>query len=178
MLLLDAVKAHLRVDHCDEDALILEYINAAQEHLIGEFGLSQGLYGFMEQSEYFDDFGCFPLQSRFGGTIELVGIYWRDQSGVDQVITPAQVRVDKVIHGTGLCIDLLPDQAYPDRDQCIGQLEVRYRSVKDVPAPIRQAMLLLIGHYYRNREAVVVGTINSDLSMGVKNLMAPYRSYR
>ncbi|MGQ7253974.1 head-tail connector protein [Vreelandella titanicae] len=39
------------------------------------------------------------------------------------------------------------------------------------------AMLLLIAHRYANREAVVVGSISSELPMAVKDLIEPYRHY-
>lgn len=43
----------------------------------------------------------------------------------------------------------------------------------DVPAPIRQAALLLIGHMYQNREAVAVAQL-SEIPFGVRALVAPY----
>lgn len=40
------------------------------------------------------------------------------------------------------------------------------------------AMLLLIGHWFENREAVVIGTIVAELPMAVEALIAPYRHYQ
>tara|TARA_R110000850_G_scaffold264606_1_gene393786 strand:+ start:27334 stop:27681 length:348 start_codon:yes stop_codon:yes gene_type:complete len=42
---------------------------------------------------------------------------------------------------------------------------------------ITTAMLLLIGHWYANRESVVVGTITSELPMAVDSLILPYRHF-
>ncbi|MBW5800068.1 head-tail connector protein [Halomonas elongata] len=39
------------------------------------------------------------------------------------------------------------------------------------------AMLLLIGHWYENREAVVMGTIATQVPMAVEALIAPYRHF-
>lgn len=44
-----------------------------------------------------------------------------------------------------------------------------------VPASIKQAILLLAGHYYENREENVVGTITSKLEHGIKNLLHIHR---
>jgi len=44
-----------------------------------------------------------------------------------------------------------------------------------VPAPVEQAMLLLIGHWFENREAVNVGNIITSFPLGVDRLVAPYR---
>ena len=52
---------------------------------------------------------------------------------------------------------------------------VGYGAPEDVPASIRQAILLMVGHFYENREAVVVGTISSPLPMGVKSLLSKER---
>lgn len=42
---------------------------------------------------------------------------------------------------------------------------------------ITTAMLLVIGHWYANRESVVVGTITSELPMAVNAIIAPYQFY-
>jgi uncharacterized phiE125 gp8 family phage protein len=46
----------------------------------------------------------------------------------------------------------------------------------DVPEPLRQAMLLLIGHYYENREAVAAGTL-TELPFAVASLVFPFRVF-
>ena len=43
---------------------------------------------------------------------------------------------------------------------------------------VRAAALLIVGHLYENREAVVIGTIATDLPMGVELLLAPYVIHR
>jgi uncharacterized phiE125 gp8 family phage protein len=47
----------------------------------------------------------------------------------------------------------------------------------DVPAQVRQAVLLLVGQWFRNRMSVVVGTISSELPFGVEALLQPLRKY-
>lgn len=42
---------------------------------------------------------------------------------------------------------------------------------------IATAMLLLIAHWYANRESVVVGSISGPLPMAVSALTDPYRHY-
>lgn len=42
------------------------------------------------------------------------------------------------------------------------------------PHPIKQAVRLLVGHFYNNREAVVSGPV-FELPVGVKMLLAPWR---
>ncbi|MFP5432845.1 MAG: head-tail connector protein [Alphaproteobacteria bacterium] len=40
---------------------------------------------------------------------------------------------------------------------------------------MKAAILLLVGHWYANREAVVTGTIATQLPMAVDALLAPLR---
>lgn len=44
-----------------------------------------------------------------------------------------------------------------------------------VPAPLRHAMKLLIGHWHENREPVVVGMTANDIPLTVQRLLQPYR---
>lgn len=48
---------------------------------------------------------------------------------------------------------------------------------RDAPALVA-AVTLLAGHLYRNREAVVTGTIATNLPLGVASLCEPYRQVR
>lgn len=45
----------------------------------------------------------------------------------------------------------------------------------NVPQPIRQAILLLVGHWYENREAVTVGAVAREVPFAVEALLWPYR---
>lgn len=48
--------------------------------------------------------------------------------------------------------------------------------VPQTPEPLKMALLLLVGHYYRNREAVILeGSAPRELPMGVASLIEPYR---
>ncbi len=42
---------------------------------------------------------------------------------------------------------------------------------------ITTAMLLLIGHWYENREAVTVGVTSQSMPLAVDTLIMPYRHY-
>lgn len=43
------------------------------------------------------------------------------------------------------------------------------------PADIQQAVKLLVGHWFENRESVVVGTSGSEIPLGVDMLLAAHR---
>ncbi len=50
--------------------------------------------------------------------------------------------------------------------------------IEAFPASFKAAMLLLIGHAYANREAVVVGTITAEVPMAVESLLWSSRNWR
>ncbi len=45
----------------------------------------------------------------------------------------------------------------------------------DVPEPLRQAIMMMAGHWYEHRETVVVGTITNELPMAFEALCGSYR---
>jgi len=49
---------------------------------------------------------------------------------------------------------------------------------EDVPGGIRQAILMLVAHWYENREAVATGTINTVIKLGVDAALSGYRRHR
>ena len=50
--------------------------------------------------------------------------------------------------------------------------------VSDFPASFKAALLLLLGHSYNSREAVVVGTIAAELPLAVDSLLWSSRNFR
>lgn len=51
-----------------------------------------------------------------------------------------------------------------------------YANAASVPTPIKQAMYMIIGHYYENRQDVVTGTQVNEIPMASKYLLEPYRN--
>lgn len=50
--------------------------------------------------------------------------------------------------------------------------------VADFPASFKAAILLLLGHSYATREAVVIGTITAELPLAVDSLLWASRNWR
>lgn len=44
-----------------------------------------------------------------------------------------------------------------------------------VPDEIKHAILMLAGHWYENRESVLLGTISKDIEYSVRDILAPYQ---
>jgi len=83
------------------------------------------------------------------------------------------------IEGAIVPLDTWPDlSTYEDR--VADPIVITYTSgfgatAATVPATVRQAILLLSGGWYGQRESILVGVAGQDAPMGVKALLDPYR---
>jgi uncharacterized phiE125 gp8 family phage protein len=180
---LDEAKRQCRVDLDDEDALIQSYLVAAREYIENITGRQLntatwdlGLDGF----PYWIDVPKAPLRS-------VTSITYTDTAGVTQTLASSGY---KVIGAVGTNVSPTAprgriEQAYAAYWPIVrgesGNVTVRfvagYGNASQVPQALKQAMLLLIGHWYRNREPVSIGNIVTPLPMSVDALLGPYRTW-
>ncbi len=79
------------------------------------------------------------------------------------------------------CLTLVDGQTWPStfyRDDAV-QIEyvVGVSDVASVPPALVQAVQMLVGHWYANREEVVTGTISTQIPMAAQALCAPHRLF-
>lgn len=170
---LQEAKDHLRVDHSDEDALIDQIVLAAREltekHTARAF-LTQTwdwkLDGFVAELRVPKP----PLQS-------VTHIKYIDGAGVEQTLDSSVYQVAAT--GTpGLVVEA-HGKSWPSARRQRDAVTLRFVAgygggIGDVPAPVKQAMLLVIGHLYLRREETISGTIITTIPMGADALLAPY----
>lgn len=156
------VKNYLKVEHTADDDLIDIMIQAAREYVENHTGRA-----LMTQTirEYFD---AFPTSTndnpksaitlRFSPVSEVTDLDYTDAEGQSQSLTIAtQTTVDKISEPTRIFPAY--NTSWPDTRDQANAVEVEYTagysSASDVPAPIRQAMLLIIAKMYESREDTV-----------------------
>lgn len=180
-------KAHLRVDHDDDDALIEGLIRAATEHLDGWTGILGRCLVDQTWRQDFDRFVrdlCLPL----GPVISIVSVTWRNPAGALATVPPSSYDLRTDAGGRSL-VRFDNDFTFPGPLHESRAVAVTYRAGYEtipaqegppivpakvtVPEPLRVAILLLAGHWYQNREAV--GDPQSELPFAVNALIAPYR---
>lgn len=180
---LDEAKAHLRfyVDH--EDDLIRALIVAARmycETWTGKAFVTQELRLTRDTFPGCDEEYIFRLPRpplitlTPDGTWTDLGITYTDSNGDEQEVSAATYVVD-VSTEVGR-IGLASGETWPtDVIDQIGAVKVQYLAGfgdrHDVPKTIKQAMLLLIGHWFVNREAAITGTIQTTTELAVQSLL-------
>lgn len=173
-------KMHCRIDHSTEDDLVDSLIRAAREYVetyTGRRLMTQTWRAFYE--EFPADFylPTSPVQS-------VTHIKYTDINGTETTWSTTYWEAN--LYEEPAEIELKYAQSYPIVTlKTVNPIEVQYvagyTSAANVPMAIRQAMYLLIEHWYRNRAAVTVGNtaaaISAPLQMGVDSLLATYRLY-
>lgn len=173
MISLGEAKTHLRLeqDFTEEDGLIQSLVDAAVLNLEHNTGRALRV---REESLVLDRWAAevvlpwWPVQS-------IVSITYVDPQGLTQQLESMALDLRQ------FPAKLRPAQGetWPDLMQGHEVVEIRVNVGMDaLPEDLKRAALLMVGHLYENREAVVIGTITSELPMAVEYLLHPYRIMR
>lgn len=167
-------KAHLRIDHADEDAWLTGRITAAREYV--ERGSGRQLLS----ATWDVTFDAFPYRSRDELRLPLwpvqsiTSIKYIDTGGVEQTWSAASYKVD-VTREPAIVRPAYGGYWPSTRDEprAVTVRQVSgYANAAAVPDTAKQLMLLLIAHWHVNREAFVTGTIATALQLSVDSLMS------
>jgi uncharacterized phiE125 gp8 family phage protein len=171
-------KAHLRIDADDEDALITELIVAARlfvERTLGQALISQGWSYFLD---YWPRGGCITLPLAPAQAVGSVKVH--DAEGGSVTLDASAYAVDVLSAPARLVLRGAPPSAAVRE---LNAFEVAFIAgygdePGDVPAPLRQALLLLVAHWFERREPVVLDGAPQDVPGTVAGLLLPYRRVR
>lgn len=175
------LKLHLRIDHDDEDLLLDQYRRAARQDVesLTRRALITQTWEFYLDAFPDDDEIELPLPPLQSVTYVR---YTPRATGAETEWNASNYRVDS--YSEPGRIVLRSDGSYPG-DELVEVNGIRIRYVAgygdaptDVPAPIRQAILLLAASYYENREAVIIGRTVTAIPHAVDALLYPYRVFR
>ena len=159
-----------------EDALVQGYLQAARSWVEGYTGRPLARQTWQASLE------GFPARLWLPMAAPLVSITHVKYYDTANLLTTLSVSVyTTAAFSEPACLSLVDGQAWPalwDRDDAV-QLE--YVVGPDDPALVEpallQAILLLVGHWYANRETVVVGTVTAEIAFAVEALCAPHRLF-
>lgn len=169
---LSEAKLHLRLEHADEDDLIKGLITSARQHVeqICEMALMDQAWEL--SLDAFDRVLWLP-----GGNVRQVNsIAYVDIDGQQQIVPETDYLIDSFSRPARVAP--IPPKVWPQAASRINAVLINYQvgfeASKDIPQPLKQAMLLLISELYENREASVIGTIYTP-TPNVSALLWPYR---
>lgn len=174
---LAALKAHLRITWDSEDALLAGYLAAARVYVEGWLGRCLIVTGLRLTLDRFPS--CYDR----GGAIYLprppllavASVKYYSTAGVLTTLSSSAYRVDAATEPGRLAP--LDGTDWPSTQTRPAAVQIDYTAgygttAADVPATIQQALLLLAGHYWLNREAVTVGPAGAVLPMAVESLLS------
>ncbi|HEU4986868.1 MAG TPA: head-tail connector protein [Rhizobiaceae bacterium] len=171
-------RLHLLVDSTDDNALIDHYIEAATAHLDGYSGiLGRAL---VTQTWRIDASAWgFPFIRLPLAPVQSVTVKYFDGANIEQTLAADQYEFFS--DALGPRIARAPSASWPSLYARSDAVRVTFiagygGAATDVPASIRQAVLMLAAHWYTNREAVAEQGMAS-IPMGVDALIAPYRRH-
>lgn len=166
------VKDHLRVD--GDDNLVARLIDVATAHIEGPNGAGIAL---LTQTWRLSLDCLTPCISLLMGPVTgVTSVTYTDYSGNVQTLDPSLYTVD-VDHQPAR-IARKPFAVYPPDLGGAGSVKVTftcgYGTADDVPADLKHAALLLIGHFYENREATTSASSITKLPLGYESIIARY----
>lgn len=174
-------KAHLRVDSAADDALIGSLITAAREHVESHCRralVAQTWDLFLDGWPVGEEI-VLPLPR----LVSVESVQYHDAGGGSTTFGAGNYVVD--VAGEPGRVRLVAGVSWPSAElRVVNGVQVRfvagYGGAGDVPRAVRQAVLLLVGALYENREEVIVaqGVSVGVLPFGVGALLGPYRVYR
>ncbi len=172
-LALDETRAFLRVEHTDDDELIAALIAGARIHVEAQ-----------------------TRRALIAQSWRLVLDAWPADGRIDVRPAPLQaVTAARVFNGEGAAQTIDPQAFVPDLGasalafmpwalpapgRMAAGIEIDVTagygdSALAVPEPLRQAVRLLVAHWYENRSVVAAAASGALLPAGVAALLAPYR---
>lgn len=170
-------KAHLRIDTTAEDILIASLILTSRLHIEAALGLALITQYWQLQLNAFPPANALTLPLYPVSAITAVRTIAAD--GTITTLSPSATALDAGPPARVVCTGL----NWPAVTAVANGISISFvagfgASADAVPAPIRQAMLLLVAHWYEHRDPIEIGEPGSAIPKAVSDLLAAYRRPR
>ena len=172
-------KAWLRLDGAAEDALLTTLITAARLHVESVAGLALLAQSWRLVLDEWPATRVIALP--LAPLHTLTGITAYDAEGAATELSLAGVESDRTANPPRLFLpaNFGPAPVLPPRQGIAIDFVAGFGdAAEDVPAPLRQAVLTLIGYWYENRDAVVVAGSGAVIPSGFDVALTPYKRVR
>lgn len=186
-LTLEEAKQQCQIDAdlTEQDAAIQRFIRAARE-----LAESYTRQSFVEQTwrltaEAWPTQDCQAIVLPNGPILAIESVTYLDSAGARIALESSDYWVSTYDAPARLYPAF--NTTWPSARLYPGSIEITYRAgyesagspadAQNVPAMVKQAMALLVAHWYANRENAIVGTIVEDAPMGFYTTLDPLRVY-
>ena len=170
-------KAHIGVTIPDNDILISGYITAARQYAEG---VTRRAFSAQTWDFTLDRFPVNAIRLPIQPVTSVTSVQYVDTAGNTQTFTegtsPDVAKYDVFTDGPRTTIVPKYNLVWPDTRVHPNVVTVRFvAGYSAFPEDLKQALKLLVGHQYENREAVIIGfTVVADLPLGVQAFISPY----
>ena len=170
------VKAHLRLDQDQEDALLSSLVRTGREHLERDTGLCLILQSWRLYLDRWPKDGIIRISKYPVQAIQDVTVYDADGTAVEVSLE------DHLLDGQGRPARLWL-RCPPQPGQAVNGIEIDFaagpgEAGTDVPDTLKRAMLLHIGHMFAFRGVVSPESQPAGIPGGYERLIAPFRLRR
>jgi uncharacterized phiE125 gp8 family phage protein len=167
------MKAFLRVEHGDDDAVIASLIAGARIHVEAQTKRALITQGWRLSFDAWPQDGRIAVAPAPLQTLDAVRVH--DAGG-----TPSDIDLQNFVPDPGASVLAFAPSSLPAPGRRAAGIEldvtVGYGAAAgDVPEPLRQAIRLLAAHWYENRGLVATEGQGAPLPATVQALIAPYR---
>lgn len=171
-------RAHLRLatgQATDQNATISRHIRAAREHAEA---FTRRAFMLQTLRLTLDQFPDFEIALPRPPLVDVSQIRYLDPTtGAMTVLAGSEYSVDNT-RAPGWVFPAY-GRRWPTTRSFTGAVEITYTAgyadIDEVPEDLKQAVLLLVSHFYENREPEISGTIVSAWQLGAERLLERYR---
>lgn len=168
------LKSRLRIDVADDDDLLSDLLEGAIARIDGPNGIGVA----MIKQTWRKSMDCFPCTILLPGAPvkAIASIKYIDVDGVEQTVVPADYRAD--FDSEPVRVEPSFGKSWPATRDVIGAVKVEYELGEDNAADVHRdlidAVCLIVGHRYANREAASESQSHA-IPLGVEWILDQHR---
>tara|TARA_Y100001973_G_scaffold102403_1_gene167406 strand:- start:420 stop:1016 length:597 start_codon:yes stop_codon:yes gene_type:complete len=179
---LSVAKDFLKVSGSDDDTYITELIEVAREIIEKETNTVLVEHEVTEYRRLFPTVAPYEIQLQFSGVLpdgETVTFKYKNDEASTVTLTQNTdflvSQYNGVLSLTPMGTNSWPSDLYIETDSI--SIAYKVEPMGKIPLPLKQAMRLLICHFYDDRSAVAFTKDAVELPLGYRRLISTYKNY-
>lgn len=164
---------HCRVTDNGEDALLQSYVEAATAHLDGISGVLGRCIVDQVWRQDFHDWSSLRLPFP---DVKAVAVVWRDAIGTPTTVASGDYWLE--VTDAGTILRFVSGWVSPSLPSNVAApISVTFTAGYGsfVPPGIKLAILLMVAHWYSNREGVITGVTSKPIEFALESLISQHR---